>query len=161
MFSRSYSSWRAVGSSGRVNLTVPCLQSHAFPKTFVPLEVTSGLQSMNSACTAARGYLSTCTAADQEAKESADAHSSPWAMWEAGSVNPSGSLAYFLWPLMHTHLPAHPGDWHLLPTCTRSECCPGTAMEVSSSSLPRSVVLHALFFDFGNLPPREKIQKSF
>lgn len=72
---------------------------------------------------------------------------------------PFGSLAHFLWPLMHTHFPAHPGDWHLLPTCTRSEC-PGTAMEVSSSSLLRSVVLDALVYDFGNFPPRVKIQKS-
>lgn len=75
-----------------------------------------------------------------------------------GSLLSCASLAHFLWPLMHTHLPADPGDWHLLPTCTRSEC-PGTTMEVCYSLL-RSVVLDALVYNFKNLPPRVKIQKS-
>lgn len=93
-------------------------------------------------------------------RENADAHSSLWAVWEAVSLNPFGSLAHFLWPLIHTHLTAHTGDWYLLPNCTRCEC-PGTTMEVSSSSLPRSVVLLALVYDFGNLPPWGKKEKSF
>lgn len=84
--------------------------------------------------------------------------------WKAVSTYPfcplpgCASLAEFLWPLTGTHLPAHPGDWCLLRTCTSSEC-PGTAVGVFSPSLLRSVVLDALVYDFGNLSPRVKIQK--
>ena len=51
-----------------------------FSKTFVSLDMISGLQSMSSACTAGRGYLSTSTAAEQEERENTEARSSLWVM---------------------------------------------------------------------------------
>lgn len=139
-----------MGSSGKVNLRIPCLQSHAFSKTFVSLDMISGLQSISSACTAGRGDLSSSTAAEQEAKEKQ--WRSPFSPGNGGKQHPPtpfcplprcASLAGFLWFLISTLLPAHSGDWHLLPTYT-SRDCPGTAMGAFSPSLLRSVVLDAL-----------------
>lgn len=104
-----------MGLTGKVNFRIPCLQRHTFSKTFVSLDMISGLQSTSSACTAG-SYLSTTTAAEQEAKESTEAHSTLWAMVGSSmnlpfcSLSSSASLAEFPWPLLSTYLPAHPGD---------------------------------------------------
>lgn len=115
-----------MGSSGRVNLTIP--QSHAFPKTLVPLEMTSGLQSMNSACTAGRGYLSTCTA-EQEAEENTDTA----LCGQCGKLCPSVPLV--LWHIFRGLSCTHTSQ-HILGTGTCCQLAQGVSILASQWKSP-------------------------
>lgn len=141
MFRRSYSysSWHSVGSSGKLNLRIPCLLSNAITKKtcFFAENIWAAVHEL--CCRVSSEHLSTFIKS-QEKTLKLRVLSGQWL--EAVTVYlfcpllGCVSLVEFLSLLMSTHLPAHPGrptaslrvSWHLfesLQSFPPEITCPG------------------------------------